>query len=81
MHCEIVGQGILHCDISINNIMIYFEYTANGIIARGLLIDYNYTTKISKQTDYAIGQQDLTVSKSVSVCFAEIYLPLIFRGL
>ncbi|KAG2128897.1 uncharacterized protein EDB93DRAFT_1095804 [Suillus bovinus] len=59
-HCEIIGQGILHCDISLNNIMIYFEYTINGIFARGLLIDYNYATKISKGTDHAVGRQDLT---------------------
>ncbi|KAG0697884.1 hypothetical protein DFH29DRAFT_754509, partial [Suillus ampliporus] len=44
--------GILHCDISINNVMIFFEYTANGIIARGLLIDFDYATKISKGTDH-----------------------------
>lgn len=55
--------------------MIFFEYTANGIIARGLLIDYNYATKISKGTDRAVGRQDLTVSQFVSLCFAETHIP------
>jgi hypothetical protein len=55
--------------------MIFFEYTANGIIARGLLINYDYVTKISKGTDCAVGRQDLTVRQFVSLGFAKTHIP------
>ncbi|KAG2363751.1 hypothetical protein BDR07DRAFT_1483352 [Suillus spraguei] len=79
-HHEIVGRGILHCDISLNNIMIYFEYTVNGIFARGLLIDYDYATKISKGTDCAVGRQDLTgtlmfMASSILLQYSEHGIP------
>jgi hypothetical protein len=61
-HGEVVARGILHCDISLNNIMVYYVSTANGIVARGLLIDYDYATKITEGSDRVAGRQDLTVS-------------------
>ncbi|KAG2139147.1 uncharacterized protein EDB93DRAFT_1090273 [Suillus bovinus] len=79
-HSDIVGRGILHCDVSINNVMIFFEYTANGIIARGLLINFDYVTKISKGTDHAVGRQDLTgtlmfMASSILLQYSEHGIP------
>jgi RIO-like serine/threonine protein kinase len=62
VHGEIVAQGILHCDISLNNIMVYYECIPGGIVTRGLLIDYDYATMITKGSDRVGGRQDLTVS-------------------
>jgi hypothetical protein len=46
--------------------MVYYEYSAKGIVARGLLIDYDYAVKITKGTDHVVERRDLTARYFIS---------------
>ncbi|KAH7918560.1 hypothetical protein BV22DRAFT_979185, partial [Leucogyrophana mollusca] len=60
-HLHVVKRGVLHRDISLNNVMIYLECTAAGATMRGLLVDFDYATLMNRP-GRTISPGDRTVS-------------------